>query len=87
MCTDEDEAFVGFGGAFHSAEELRHQIHRWDIFQIRRARHSSSSSSSATANANADIVLFSSALLRGFDLVWPTKTKTKTKTKTRESRR
>ena len=78
MCTDEDEAFVGFGGAFHAAEELRHQIHRWDIFQTRRASHSSSSSS---ATANADIVLFSSALLWGFDLVWPTKTKTKTKTR------
>lgn len=71
MYTDEDEAFVGFGGAFHPAEELRHEILRWDVFQIRSARHFSSSSSSAAATANADLSFFRvifSSLLGGFGM-------------------
>lgn len=38
--TDEDEAFVRFVGTFHTTEELRHEIHRRNILQIRRRRHS-----------------------------------------------
>jgi hypothetical protein len=41
--TNEDEAFVGLLRTLEAAEELRHEIHRLNIFQIRRSttgRHS-----------------------------------------------
>lgn len=34
--TDEDDALVGLGAALHAAEQLRHQLHRRHVLQVRR---------------------------------------------------